>query len=62
MKGDSLQESAENRLKTALKIGIFRLKVIVFGKKGDNYIDKCITYMLNYGKYLKERSMIPLKV
>ena len=50
VKGDGLQESAENWLKTRLKIGIFRLKVIVYGEKGDNYIDKCITYMLDYRK------------
>ena len=57
-----MQEATENPLRIRLKIGIFSLKVIVYGKKGDNYIDKCITYMLDYGKNLKETTIIPLKV
>ena len=57
-----MPESTENRLKTGRKIGIFCLKVIVYGRKGDNCIDECITYMLDYGKYLKEMTMIRLKV
>ena len=50
MKGDSLREAIENPLGTRLKIGIFCLKVIIYEKKGDNYIEKCITYMLDYRK------------
>ena len=29
---------------------MIRLKVIVYGEKGDNCIDECITYMLDYEK------------
>ena len=40
MKGVGLRESTENARPATAKIGIFSLKVIVYGMKGDNYIEK----------------------
>ena len=40
MKGDSLREVSENLRPVTAKIGIFVLKVIVYGRKGDIRIEK----------------------
>ena len=40
MKGDSLWDASEKLYITTQKIGTFGLKVIVYGMKGDNRIEK----------------------
>ena len=40
MKGDSLRDASETPRPATDRIGVFSLKVIVYGMKGDNYIEK----------------------
>ena len=53
-KGDSLWETSENPRTATAKISFFRLKVIVYGMKGDICIEKKITCMVSYITYPKE--------
>ena len=40
MKGDSLREASENARLATDRIGVYSLKVIVYGRKGDIRIEK----------------------
>ena len=40
------------------KIGILIRKVIVYGMKGDFYLDKNITCMLSYIAYLRKKEVL----